>query len=111
MRPVARESRAHCARDPLGHLRRIIDLANRAIRHAAIGAQHQLGQNTSNGNGNGINGYHRGMRMHGAALRLWILALLIGISAILMLLGMDSTADKPRVLRKAEHRLHKKDED
>jgi hypothetical protein len=27
-----------------------------------------------------------------------------------MLLGMDSTADKPCVLRKAEHRLRKKDE-
>jgi hypothetical protein len=40
---------------------------------------------------------------------LWILALLTGISAILMLLGMDSTTDKPCVLRKAEHRLRKKD--
>jgi hypothetical protein len=48
--------------------------------------------------------------MHGAALRLWTLALLTGISGILMLLGMDSTADKPCVLCKAEHRLRKKDE-
>ena len=83
---------------------------DRAIWHGVIGFQHQIGQNVSNGDTNGISGYHRGVRMHGAALRLRTLTLLTGISGILMLLGMDSTADKPCVLRKAEHRLRKKDE-
>ena len=46
--------------------------------------------------------------MHGAALRLRTLALLTGISG--MLLGMDSTANKPCMRCKAEHRLRKKDE-
>jgi len=91
-------------------LRREIDLVDRAIRHGVIGFQHQIGQNVSNGDTNGIRSYHRGVRMHGAALRLRTLTLLTGISGILMLLGMDSTADKPCVLRKAEHRLRKKDE-
>jgi hypothetical protein len=103
---VSRESRAHYARDPSGQLRRIIDLANRAIGHGVVGFQHQIDQNISNGDGIGING----CQIHGEAVRLWTLTLLTGISGILMLLGMDSTADKPCVLCKAEHRLRKKDE-
>jgi hypothetical protein len=87
----------------------MIDLPNRALRHGVIGLQHQIGRNVSNGNSNGINGCHRTVRMHGAALRLLTLALPTGISVILMLLGMNSTAEKPCVLRKAEHRLRKKD--
>lgn len=107
---VRRESRAHYARDPSGQLRREIDLVDRAIRDGVIVFQHQIGENVSNGDTNGISSYHSGVRMHGAALRLRTLTLLTGISGILMLLGMDSTADKPCVLRKAEHRLRKKDE-
>jgi len=88
----------------------MIDLANRAIRHDVIGFQRQTGQTVSNGDTNGINSYHCRVKMHGAALRMRTLALLTGISRILMLLGMNSTADKPCVLCKAEHRLRKKDE-
>jgi hypothetical protein len=84
----------------------MIYVANRAIRHGVVGFQHQIDQNVSNGDGIGING----CQIHGEAFRLWTLALLIGISGILMLLGMNSTADKPCVLCKAEHRLRKKDE-
>jgi hypothetical protein len=90
----------------------MIDLPNRAIRHGAIGVQHQNNQNISNGNRNRISGYYRGKRMHEAALRLRILALLTEISGILMmLLRMDSAADKLCVLRKAERPLRKKDKD
>ena len=88
----------------------MIDLANRTIRHGVVGFQYQIAQNVFNRDTNGINSYQRSVRMEGAALRLRTRTLLIGISGILRLLGMNSTGNKFCLLCKAAHRLGKKDE-
>ena len=88
----------------------MIDLANRTIRHGVVGFQYQIAQDVFNRDTNGINSYQRSVRMEGAALRLRNRTLLIGISAILRLLGMNSTGNKFCLLCKAAHRLGKKDE-
>ena len=88
----------------------MIDLANRTIRHGVVGFQYQIAQNVFNRDTNGINSYQRSVRMEGAALRLRTRTLLIGISGILRLLGMNSTGNKSCLLCKAAHRLGKKDE-
>lgn len=94
------QSRAQCARGLSGQLRRVVDLANRTVGRL-IGLQGYFVDKTSHGNTRGL-GYYGAMQLLVAGLTI-VLALRIG--SALMLFEVRRTADKSRMLEKAERRL------
>jgi hypothetical protein len=97
---------AHCARDRSGQLRRVLDIANRTVRHERVGVQRNLSVQTDRPKVKGMSCYHGTMAMCVAAVSI---ALFLARSRALMLFSPFRTSDNLCILRKAEHRLRKED--
>lgn len=102
------EQRAHCARDASGQLRRVLDIANRSVRHDRLGVQRHLSLQADCLEAKGANRHRRTLAMCVAAVST---ALFFAACRALMLFSAFDTTNKPGQLGIAESRLREKQQD